>query len=490
MERKLTPILGWSSWNEYAVNINEQVIKNQIDAICELGLDKLGYEYVNIDDGWMKRRGADGAVITDTEKFPRGMKYIADYAHEKGIKAGIYSDAGCMTCASQSGSKEQGYNTHVGLYEYEQQDLRTYFADWGYDFIKIDWCGGIRLGLDRREQYTKIGKVINELEKELDRDIVYNVCAWRFPGAWVKDVADSWRTSGDITAKFDSVVEQLEKVRTLAQYSGPGHVNDLDMMEIGRGMTDEEDKMHFSMWCMMSSPILLAMDLKKIRPETLAIVSNKELIDIQQDAGCIMARSVCKKDDFEVWLKPLGSLNGNEKAVAVINYANRDRKYVLTDSVKPLQLGFKKIDSVRDLWAHEECPADKCFTVPAHGVVILKLSGTAAELDYSAEDRDSYIYDVTTDTEVEPVRPAAMMQLKKEDNAVIIDVRTPVEHMAGAPEGSINIKYTDIAVTVPDLLPDKERVIVTYCSRGKRSCQARNTLKDLGYKYVYMCFAD
>ncbi|MCQ2462700.1 MAG: hypothetical protein MJ177_04755, partial [Clostridia bacterium] len=346
------------------------------------------------------------------------------------------------------------------------------------------------LGLGRREQYTRSGKVIDALEQELDRDIVYNVCAWRFPGAWVKDVADSWRTSGDITARFDSVVEQLEKVRTLAQYSGPGHVNDLDMMEIGRGMTDEEDKMHFSMWCMMSSPILLAMDLKKIRPETLAIVSNKELIDIQQDAGCIMARSVSKKDDFEVWVKPLGTLNSNEKAVAVINYADMERKYVLTDDVKPEQLGFKEIGSVRDLWAHEECAADKCFTVPAHGVIILKISGTAAELDYTKEDRESYIYDITAETEVEPVRYPAMMQLKKEENAVIIDVRNPDEHLAGAPQDSINIKYTDIAVTVPDLLPDKERAIVTYCSKGKRSCQARNTLKDLGYKYVYMCFAD
>ena len=490
MKRKLTPILGWSSWNEFAVNINEKVITDQIDAICDLGLDKLGYEYVNIDDGWMKRRDANGNLIVDSDKFPNGMKIIADHAHKKGIKAGIYSDAGRMTCASQAGDEKQGYNTCVGLYEHEEQDLRRFFAEWDYDFIKIDWCGGIRLGLDRKEQYSKIGKVINEIEKEIDKDIVYNICSWRFPGAWASEVADSWRTAGDITANFDSVVHQLEMVRPLAQYNGPGHVSDLDMMEIGRGMTDEEDKMHFSMWCMMSSPILLAMDLKKIRPETLAIVSNKELIDIQQDEACMMARSVCKTNNFEIWLKPLGKLNGSEKAVAIINYEEIDREFVLPDNVSLADIGFRFVSSVRDLWAHKECSLGDKFVIPAHGVLILKLCGEPEALDYSAEDKESYIYDITTEKEFNPVRPAAMMQLQKEENAVIIDVRSPEEHNENAPDGSINIAYTDVSKEFPKLVPDKSRTIVTFCQKGKRAYQAANDLSDAGYKYVYYCVVE
>lgn len=285
VESRKTPIMGWASWNAYRTDITEESILSQAKKLQELGLQELGYVFVNVDDGWQNGRGEDGLVNINTERFPSGMKALADTLHDMGFYAGIYTDAGASTCGWESDNEKN--NDDVGLYGHDEEDLRRYLIEWGYDFIKVDWCGGRRQNLSKQQRYTTIGNIVKEIEKETGDDKIYNVCCWSFPGEWVTDVADSWRTGGDIFNNFGAVLEQLDNIKSLAKYNTPGHVNDLDMMQVGNGMTYEEDKSHFSMWCMMSTPLMLGMDLNSISDETLSIISNAELIAINQDPACI-----------------------------------------------------------------------------------------------------------------------------------------------------------------------------------------------------------
>ena len=254
-----TPIMGWASWNAYHPRISEEIILSQAEKLVEYGLDDLGYVYVNVDDGWQNGRGKDGYVVTHAKRFPSGMKALSTKIHSMGLKAGIYSDAGANTCAALYSG--EGQNTKVGLYGYEKKDLERYLIDWDYDFIKVDWCGGSELKLSQKTAYTKIGNIVKDIEKKTGKDKIYNVCSWAFPGEWVVNVADSWRTGADITNTYESVIYQVNKIRDLAKYNGPGHINDLDMLQVGNGMSYEEDKTHFAMWCMMSTPLMLGMDL-------------------------------------------------------------------------------------------------------------------------------------------------------------------------------------------------------------------------------------
>lgn len=170
-----TPLMGWASWNCFRTHINEELLKKQIDALKKTGLDKYGYTYFNIDDGFFGGRDENGALQFHKERFPNGIKVIADYAHQNGLKAGIYSDGGDNTCGHYY-DNEGGDGSKVGLYNHEEQDLKMYLEDFGFDFIKVDWCGGVRLGLDEKEQYTKISRIIDDIRHRTGRCIVYNIC--------------------------------------------------------------------------------------------------------------------------------------------------------------------------------------------------------------------------------------------------------------------------------------------------------------------------
>ncbi len=382
-ESRKTPIMGWASWNAYRTDISEEIILSQAEKLVELGLADLGYVFVNVDDGWQYGRGEDGYVQINTTRFPSGMKSLADTIHAMGLMAGIYTDAGASTCGWESDNETT--NDDVGLYGHDEQDLRRYFIDWGYDFIKVDWCGGRRQGLSKEDRYTTIGNIVKEIENEIGKDKIYNVCCWSFPGEWVVDVADSWRTGGDIFNNFGAVLEQLDNIKSLAKYNGPGHVNDLDMMQVGNGMSYEEDKSHFSMWCMMSTPLMLGMDLNSISEETLSIISNAELIALDQDPACIQA-TVAKTygDNVEAWTKDLGSAGSGTKAIALLNRSSEEQ--TITISFK--ELGLADVEVVRDLWAHTDISTGDLFrvTVPAHGTVVLKASGTSVLTENDIED--------------------------------------------------------------------------------------------------------
>ncbi|WP_461488232.1 glycoside hydrolase family 27 protein [Pontibacter sp. HJ8] len=371
--RPQTPIMGWSSWNNFHVNINEDIIRAQADFMVSSGMQDAGYTYINIDDGFFGGRNAEGNLLAHPERFPGGMRALSDYIHSKGLKAGIYSDAGINTCASYWDKDTVGVG--MGLHGHDAQDLRLMLQEWNYDFIKVDWCGGDWLGLDEQTRYTQIGNLIREIRP----DAVYNVCRWKFPGEWVVPLADSWRISGDIENTFASVMHIVDLNADLWQHASPGHVNDMDMLQVGRGMSYEEDKAHFSMWCMLSSPLLAGNDLRSMSPETIRILTNKELIAISQDRLVYQARRLVDKGDLEVWAKPLQSTMSGEVAVALLNRSGK--KAAITFHPDSLGLDAAKGYTMRDLWAKQDYAGSTkkeiSLEVPSHGVVVLKLVGTS-----------------------------------------------------------------------------------------------------------------
>ncbi|MFD1614014.1 glycoside hydrolase family 27 protein [Gelatiniphilus marinus] len=368
-----TPIMGWSSWNNFHVNINEEIIKAQADFMVSSGMADVGYAYVNIDDGFFGGRDSEGNLLVHPERFPNGMKVISDYIHSKGLKAGIYSDAGINTCASYWDKDTIGAGS--GLYGHDRKDLKLMLKDWNYDFIKIDWCGGDWLDLDEETRYTQIANII----KEIKPSTVYNICRWEFPGEWALQIADSWRISGDISNKFESILHIIDLNADLWKYASPGHVNDMDMLQVGRGMSYDEDKTHFTMWCMMNSPLLAGNDLRNMSDETISILTNKEIIALNQDPLVYQARRLIDNGDLEVWAKPLIHTMSGEVAVALLNRSNKAE--TISFDLDTIGIDVDKGYTYRNLWTKKDfdntTEKSLSFQVPKHGVVVLKIEGTS-----------------------------------------------------------------------------------------------------------------
>ena len=386
----LPPTMGWSSWNTFALNISDKIIEDQADAMVKTGLKAAGYEYINIDDGFWEGRGKDGQLIINRKRFPNGMRAVADYIHKLGLKAGMYSDAGDNACGSQDGTR--AYGVGIGLAGYEAQDIKTYLQDWDYDFIKVDYCGGIHMGLDEREQYTKISNEIRKIEKETGRRLVFNICRWAYPGTWVSDIADSWRTTGDIYDAWASVKSIVKENLYLQAYTGGGHYNDMDMLEIGRSLNENEERTHMAYWCIASSPMLIGCDMTKLRESSLALLKNKDLIAMNQDVLGIGAPVVQREGDVYVVAKDMEQLHGSKRAVVVMN---------LTDSEQTIQVDLAKLELSDKILVHD------CFTgkdqklkaakkgekqlfevtIPAHGSQAYFMTGKRiAKKRYEAEE--------------------------------------------------------------------------------------------------------
>lgn len=339
------------------------MIGEQADAMIASGMYDAGYRFINIDDGYFGGRDGTGKLFPDAKKFPSGMKALSDYIHARGLKAGIYTDAGRNTCGSMYDKDSLGIG--VGIYGHIEQDCQTFFREWGYDFLKVDWCGGQKQKLDEETEYTNI---INAV-KGMDTNLVFNVCRWQFPGEWVVKKADSWRISGDIRETFASVLKIIDLNAGLYRYASPGHYNDMDMLQVGRGMTHEEDKTHFSMWCLLNSPLLAGNDLRHMTKETAEILTNKELIALNQDKGFAQGRRAFSVGDVEVWMKPLG--NGKAKALALLN-----RGEETSFQLSARRAGISAKSSLRDLWLHKDlgrAGSEKTFALPRHGIVVLKV---------------------------------------------------------------------------------------------------------------------
>ena len=365
------PTMGWSSWNTYYVNIIDALIRKQADAMVSKGLKDAGFDHINIDDGFFGGRNTTtGELIIHKTRFPNGLKPVADYIHSKGLKAGIYSDAGANTCGNYYNGDTQSVN--VGLYNYDQHDADFYFKECGFDFIKVDFCGGDapqntqRLALDPQQRYSAISQAIKNTGRT---DVRLNVCRWNYPGTWVHDVAFSWRTTVDINNSWNSVKGIIAENLYMSAYATDGHFNDMDMLEVGRSLTTEEDKTHFGMWCIMNSPLLIGCDLTTIKTTTLNLLKNKELIALNQDTLYQQAYIVAKKNDCHILVKDLEQLGGTKRAFAVYNP---------NDAAKTVQVDFVNLDlagtvALRDVFAQKDLgrfTGQYEVTVPAHGTRI------------------------------------------------------------------------------------------------------------------------
>ncbi|GGH70889.1 alpha-galactosidase [Filimonas zeae] len=308
----LTPPMGWNSWNKFACNVSEDLIKQMADAMVASGMKEAGYTYINIDDCWHGDRDSLGFIHPDAKRFPSGMKALADYIHAKGLKLGVYSDAGSQTCGGRPGSRG-----------YEFQDALTY-ASWGVDYLKYDWCN--TEGLKAEGAY----KTITAALKRAGRPVVLSICEWGNdqPWAWGQNVGHLWRTTGDIYNCFDciedhgtwksfGVMQILDKQEGLRKYAGPGHWNDPDMLEIGNGaLTPGEDRAHFTMWAMLAAPLIAGNDLRSMSAATREVLTNKAVIAISQDTMGVQGFRGVKKDSLEIWFRPLSK---GEWAVCFLN---------------------------------------------------------------------------------------------------------------------------------------------------------------------------
>jgi hypothetical protein len=316
------PLMGWSSWNTYGVKINDSLIKTQADVMVRLGFLEKGYRYINIDDGYFGGRDEKGNLLIHPKRFPNGLKGLVDYIHALGLKAGIYTDAGKNTCASYWGNPKDTIGIGVGLYGHEAEDLRLFFDELDFDFLKVDYCGADarnnidRLDLEEEKRFKEIAKHIKGVEK---KEVSWNVCRWAFPGTWVSEIADSWRMSEDIYLGWESIKSIIHQNLYLSAYASFGHYNDMDMLEVGRGLSEEEDKTHFGMWCMMSSPLLIGCDLNSIQPNAVSLLQNEELIALNQDLLGLQAYVVERKSDCYILVKDIEKRYGNKRAVAVYN---------------------------------------------------------------------------------------------------------------------------------------------------------------------------
>ncbi|MBR7027771.1 MAG: glycoside hydrolase family 27 protein, partial [Bacteroidales bacterium] len=369
------PTMGWSSWNTYSVNISDSLIMSQADAMVSTGLADAGYNHINIDDGYFGGRDPQtGQLLIHPTRFPNGMKKVVDHIHSLGLKAGIYSDAGANTCGSY-------YNRDtiargVGLYGHDQQDADFFFKELGFDFIKVDFCGGNapqnsdRLALDPQERYTAIRKAIDNTGR---KDVRLNVCRWDFPGVWVRDVAISWRMSHDIGDRWQSVKSIINQSLYLSAYAGGGHYNDMDMLEVGRSMSSEEDKTHFGIWCIMSSPLLIGCDMTTLRSEAFDLMTNRDLIALDQDPLGLQAYVVQHIGETYVFVKDIEERFGTVRAVAFYNPA--DEPCHMGIDLKDLDLAGGA--AVRDLFERKDIGSitDRLEAdVPAHGTRIYRIA--------------------------------------------------------------------------------------------------------------------
>jgi alpha-galactosidase len=356
-----TPPMGWNSWNKFGCNVSEDLIRQMADAMVASGMKDAGYQYVVIDDCWQVSRDPDGNIVPDPQRFPSGMKALADYVHSKGLKFGLYSDAGTGTCQKRPGSRG-----------YEFQDARQYAA-WGVDYLKYDWCNTSTQ--DSRASYS----IMRDALKLAGRPIVFSICEWGStkPWLWARDVGHLWRTTGDIIDCWDcpqrrglGVLQILDLQDGLESFAGPGHWNDPDMLEVGNGkMTATEYRSHFSLWCLLAAPLMAGNDLRSMTPEITEILTNKEVIAIDQDPLGMQGRKVRDDGELEVWSR---QLQDGSRAVILLNRSAGEQN--ITANWRELGYPAHITATVRDLWQHKDLgkfTGSFSAAVPAHGVVMV-----------------------------------------------------------------------------------------------------------------------
>ncbi|MFI1675594.1 NPCBM/NEW2 domain-containing protein [Streptomyces sp. NPDC020607] len=360
-----TPPMGFNNWNSThcRAEFDEAMVKGIADIFVEKGLKDAGYQYVNLDDCWaLPQRDANGKLVPDPVRFPNGIKAVADYVHSKGLKLGIYTSAGTKTCNSA------GFPGALG---HERSDAQQ-FADWGVDYLKYDNCNN--QGVDAKQRYIAMRDALKAASESTGRPIVYSICEWgeNKPWEWAADVGHLWRTTGDISDNWGSMLSIMKRNLPLAQYAGPGHWNDPDMLEVGNGgMTDTEYRTHFSMWSIMAAPLLIGSDLRKASPETFEILGNKEVVAVDQDPLGKQGEVVSSQGGRWVVAK---EMKDGSRAVALFNETGSPQSVATT--AKAVGLPDADAYTLRDLWRHKSynTAGRIAATVPAHGTVLLRVS--------------------------------------------------------------------------------------------------------------------
>ena len=382
------PMMGWSSWNTYRVHISSRLICSQADAMVRQGLAAAGYRYINIDDGYFGGRDSVGHLLVHPQRFPEGLQPVVNHIHALGLKAGIYSDAGRNTCGHYWDHDALGRG--VGLYGHDSLDADYFFSRLGFDFIKVDFCGGDasqnaeHLDLDEQERYTAIRRALDATGR---KDIRFNVCRWAYPGTWVHDIASSWRIDADISPQWNAVKRILAANRYLSAYASDGHYNDMDMLEIGRGLSESEERTHFGMWCMQSSPLLIGCDMNTIPSPSLALLLNPELIAIDQDPLGLQAYVAKADRGLYLYVKDIHTPHGRRRAVAICNTTDEAREFQL--HMADVDLGGKV--KVRDAFTRSDLPAVKSGSMSVHvlphdtRIFILKADRRMERTVYEAE---------------------------------------------------------------------------------------------------------
>lgn len=373
----LTPPMGWNSWNTFQTNINEKMVDDMADAMVSSGMKDAGYVYLVLDDGWMaKERDSAGNLVPDPEKFPHGIRAVADYVHSKGLKFGLYNCAGTMTCAGYPGTRG-----------YEYQDARNYAA-WTIDYLKFDWCN--TAGINAKEAYTTMSLAL----RKAGRPIIFSLCEWggNRPWEWAQPVGELWRTTGDIANVFDGiksfgnwhangVMTIVDLQHGLQKYAGPGHWNDPDMLEVGNGMTVSEDRTHFSIWCMLAAPLIAGNDLRKMTPAAAEILTKRSVIAIDQDPLGAEGYMYSVQDSLQTWVKPL---QDGDWAVCFLNrsvtpksvHFDWKKEHVVdTLIVRTLDAGSHRY-TLQDLWSDKTLGTTEqpfAAEVQGHDVIMLRL---------------------------------------------------------------------------------------------------------------------
>ena len=375
----LTPPMGWNSWNTFQTNISDSLVRQTADAMVTSGMKDAGYTFLVLDDGWMsmERDIISGNLVPDPKKFPKGMKVLVDYVHSKGLKFGLYNCAGTKTCAGYPGTRG-----------YEYQDARFY-ASLGIDYLKYDWC--YTEGINAKEAYTTMSRALHIA----GRPIVFSLCEWgeNKPWEWAQNVGELWRTTGDIAANFNGILDHgtwkqlgvmpiADLQYGLRKYAGPGHWNDPDMLEVGNGMTVNEDRGHFSLWSILAAPLMAGNDIRKMSKQTTAILTNKEVIAISQDKAGMEGYKYKVKDSLEIWIRPLSEgdwafcfLNRSDKSMQV-NFNWKEE--LVTDTIFNKSLNAKDHTyKIRNVWTKSNGgDTQKPFSamLPSHDVIMLRLS--------------------------------------------------------------------------------------------------------------------
>jgi alpha-galactosidase len=347
--------MGWNSWNKFGCNVSEQLIRETADAMVTSGMRDAGYQFVNIDDCWQVSRDANGTIVADPARFPGGIKALADYVHAKGLKLGIYTDAGTLTCEGRPGSLN-----------HESQDAKTY-AQWGVDYVKVDWCHAE--GLDPEVQYAKFRDAL----MQSGRPIVFSICNWgvNAPWNWGPKTGNLWRTTGDISDNYDRMSVIGFSQDGLEKFAGPGHWNDPDMLEVGNGgMTTDEYRTHMALWALLAAPLLAGNDLRAMTPETRDMLTNREIIAVDQDPRGSQGRRVWEEGPLEIWARALA--DGNQ-AVGLFNRGESN----LNITLELASIGKHHTATLRDLWERKDLGAitgSYTASVSKHGVLMLKVS--------------------------------------------------------------------------------------------------------------------